>query len=397
MAIHRLNDRKMRTSKSGLLCDGAGLWLRTQLGKNGELKRSWLFRYGKHWHGLGSLDDVGLAEAREARTACRKLLREGVDPIAAKRQTRSAAAVANAKAITFEECARQYVIAKASEWRSARNGWIETLDRYAFPIIGPLQVKDVDTGLVLKVIEPDWATKTQTMSRLRGRIEKILAWAAVRGYRSKENPARWTGHLAEALPRKPKPENFAAVPYAEVGAFMAQLREAPGVAARALEFLILTATRSGEVLGAKWDEVDLAKAMWTIPADRTKAHREHRVPLSPRAVEILREMEGIRHSDHVFPGRGGGRPNGLTLRYVMRDMGRTETVHGFRSAFGTWSEEQTGFPAAVVEAALGHIKGDKVEAAYKRGDILMKRRKLMEAARASSRTSLTTARSCGAS
>jgi integrase len=251
-------------------------------------------------------------------------------------------------------------------------------------VIGKLPVQAVDTGLVMKVIEPLWAAKPETASRLRGRVEVILDWAKVRGYRQGENPARWRGHLDHLLPAKSKIRkvvHHAALPYAKAGAFMTVLRGQHGIAARALEFLILTATRTGETLGATWDEFDLEARLWTIPAARMKGGREHRVPLTEAAASVLESLQEARQSDFVFPGARQSRPlSEMALLMLLRRMGFGEiTVHGFRSAFRDWAAERTTFPREVAEMALAHAISDAVEAAYRRGDLFDKRRKLMDA------------------
>jgi integrase len=251
-------------------------------------------------------------------------------------------------------------------------------------VFGNLPVDTVDTGLVMKVIEPLWTTKTETASRLRGRIEAVLDWAAARGYRSGENPARWRGHLDKLLPRRDRVQrvqHHPALPYEDIGAFVLALRDRDGFAARGLEFLILTAARPGEVYGATWDEIDLDRAVWTIHADRMKAGKEHRVPLPDRAVELLREMQEVRVSDFIFPGQGPGRPlsNMAFLQLLKRMRHEDLTAHGFRSTFRDWAAERTSFPRELAEKALAHAVGNKVEAAYQRGDLFDKRRKLMDA------------------
>jgi integrase len=244
-------------------------------------------------------------------------------------------------------------------------------------------VHAIDTGLVIKALEPIWTTIPETASRTRGRIELVLDWATARGYRKGDNPARWRGHLDHLLPSRAKLQkvkHHAALPYADVGAFMAELRAQPGTAARALEFLILTAARRGEVLGARWDEIDLNGAVWTIPGARMKGGREHRVPLSEPAVAVLKSMAAVRHGDHVFPGRGRAVLSTMAFTYLLRRMGRDDgfTVHGCRSTFRDWAAECTSFPNEVLEMALAHAVGNKVEAAYRRGDLVEKRRRLMD-------------------
>jgi integrase len=387
--INRLSPARVRSVKTrGMYADGAGLYLRVEKGAH-EPTKSWLFRYGvggrERYCGLGPLHTIGLAEAREKAKECRQIILDGGDPIAARRARRSQQRIASAKAMTFRECAKAYILDHAPTWRTAKSGaqWVHSLTTYAYPAIGSLLVKDIGTGEVLRVLEPIWKTKTRTAARVRGRIESILAWAAVRGYRASENPARWTGHLKEALPAPGKlrsVEHLAALPYTEVAAFMADLRKDTAVTARALEFVILTATRLGEVLGAKWDEVDLKT--WAIPPERTKANREHRVPLCDRALTIVAEMREVRSCEFVFPGRSGrNRLGPSTLQKVIARLGRKGeiTAHGFRATFRTWASEKTTVQREVAEAALGHVIGDRVEASYQRGDLFEKRRKLMDA------------------
>lgn len=278
--------------------------------------------------------------------------------------------------MTFDQCSAAYIAAHQAGWHNFkhRQQWTHTLRDYASPIFGALPVEAIDTALVMRVLEPIWATKSSTASRVRGRIESILDWAKVRGYREGENPARWKGHLDHLLPARGKVKkalHHAALPYTEVPAFMARLRGEEGVAAKALSFLILTAVRRGEVLGARWGEIDLAAKVWTIPAKRMKAGREHRVPLSSEALAILQSMPPI--NDVVFPV--SGEAMWKTLRSIEIDA----TAHGFRSSFRDWCGEETSFPREVAEAALAHLSGDSTERAYRRLDALEKRRELMEA------------------
>jgi integrase len=390
--INRLSSARVRTvRRKGMYPDGLGLYLRVTEGRHGPTK-SWLFRYGiggrERYCGLGALHTIGLAEAREKAKECRQIILDGGDPIAARRARRSDQRLAAARAMTFEECAKAYIHDHAPTWRSAKSGeqWVSSLSSYVYPAIGKLLVRDIGTGEVLRVLEPIWKTKPETASRVRGRIQSILAWAAVRGYRASENPARWAGHLKEALPSRQKlaaVKHLAALPYAEIAPFLAAVGKDTSIAARALEFAILCAVRTNEVLGAQWDEIDFEQRVWTIPAQRTKAHREHRVPLSSRAIKILAEMQQLRTGGLVFPS-GGSMQQPLhknAMRYVVARLGRkgTVTVHGFRSTFRTWAAEKTNFQREVGEAALGHINGDRVEASYQRGDLFQKRRRLMEA------------------
>jgi integrase len=336
--------------------------------------------------GLGSLHTLSLAEARERARLQRQVRLDGKDPLTVRRAVRNAAAIAAAKAITFRACAEAYIESHKAGWRNPKHvaQWRQSLTKHVFPTIGPLSVSTIDLVLTLKVIEPLWAMKPETASRVRGRIEAVLDWAKTRGYRDGENPARWRGHLENLLPRKSKVApvaHFAALPYAEIGAFMGDLRKSNGVGAHALEFAILTATRTNEVLGARWNEIDTANRVWTIPGARMKAGREHRVPLSAAATAIIDKMADRRESDFVFPSARGNRPlSSETMKRALEAMKRTNiTVHGFRSTFSDWCAERTAFPADVREMALAHAVGDKVEAAYRRGDLFEKRRQLAEA------------------
>lgn len=375
----------------GMYGDGGGLWLQVT-GKGGK---SWIFRFtldGKSREmGLGSAITFSLAEAREKALTCRKLCAERIDPIESRNARREAARIEAAKAITFRQCATAYIEAHKAGWRNAKHAaqWAATLNTYAHPAFGDLPVQAVDTALVMKAVEPIWATKPETATRVRGRIESILDWAATRGFRRGENPARWKGHLANLLPKRSrvkKVEHHAALPFAEVRAFMKVLGEQPGVSAQALAFTILTAARTGETIGATWSEIDLDAGVWTVPAERMKAGAEHRVPLSDPALQILREMEAIRLGEFVFPGGKRGRPlSNMAMLKTLERMSRDDlTVHGFRSSFRDWASETTAFPSEVVEAALAHTIESKVERAYRRGDLFQKRRELMSAWAASS-------------
>jgi integrase len=290
--------------------------------------------------------------------------------------------------MTFKESAAMYVASHRAGWRNPKHAaqWQATLATYAEPVIGGLSVQAIDTALVLKVLEPIWTTKPETAGRVRGRIESILDWAKARGYRAGENPARWRGHLDKLLPGRSKVrrvEHHAALPYAELPGFLVSLREQEGIAARALEFAILTAARTGEVIGARWSEMDLVGKNWTLPAARMKAGREHRVPLSDRALAILREMQPHRQAEDafVFPGGKNRRPlSNMAFLMLLRRMGRGDvTVHGFRSSFRDWAAERTKFPAEVAEMALAHTVSDKTVAAYNRSDLYERRRRLMAA------------------
>ncbi len=373
-----------KKKKHGYHADGAGLYL--QVSRSGG--KSWVFRYTRQGKaremGLGSFLGVSLEEARNKRDATHKQLAEGIDPIEARDARMQAQAVEQARGLTFDQCAEAYIEAHRAGWKNAKHAaqWTATLDTYASPVFGALPVQAIDTALVTKALEPIWRVKPETASRLRGRIESVLAWATVRGYRAGDNPARWRGHLAELLPARndvKKVEHHAALPYSEIGAFVATLRKQEGIAALALEFTILTATRTGEVIGARWEEFDLSEKVWTIPADRMKAKREHRVPLPPRAVELVKELQDKKQNDFVFPGARPKKPvSNMAMLELLKRMERTDlTVHGFRSTFRDWAAECTNFPNIVSEAALAHTVSDKVEAAYRRGDLFDKRRRLM--------------------
>ena len=385
--LNRLSAKTIAFKKHpGLYCDGGGLYL--QVTPSGS--KTWIFRFRSvltrklRDMGLGALHTVGLPEAREKAAAQRKALLDGLDPIAARDQERQRKAMEAAKAVTFSQCAVSYVESHKTGWRNAKHAeqWTKTLEAYADPVIGPLPVQNVDTGLILKILEPIWSTKAETASRLRARIENILDWARVRGYRSGENPARWKGHLNQLLPtlaKKSRVTHHKAMPFPEVGAFVSKLRELSSVSARCLEFTILTAARTSEAIKARPEEIDLDNATWTIPASRMKAQKEHRVPLSPRAVEILREMLK-QEQDYVFPSTGKREPISNMAMLTLLDRMQVEvTVHGFRSSFRDWAAERTAFPHEVSEMALAHTIGNAAEAAYRRGDLFEKRRKMMDA------------------
>src|SRR5215471_6422795 len=302
-----------RSKKRGYYGDGGGLYL--LVGPNGA--KSWVFRFRKEGKlremGLGPLHTIGLAEARQKAQDCRRKRLDGIDPIEAKRAALATARLDDAKTMTFRQCAESYIKAHRAGWRNPKHAeqWPSTLATYVYPVFGALPVQAIDVGLVLKALEPIWTVKPETASRVRGRIESVLDWATARGCRQGENPARWPGHLENLLPKKSKVrrvEHHAALSYDELPEFMAELRQQEGIAARALEFTILTAARSGEAVGAKWSEINLGERLWTIPADRMKAGKEYRSPLADRVIEILEDMQKIRESDFVFPGGKAGRP-----------------------------------------------------------------------------------------
>ncbi len=372
---------------AGMHADGKGLYL--HVSSTGA--KSWIFRYmfrgSAREMGLGSLSTLSLAGARAERDRYRALLKnEHKDPIETRKAEEAAAALEQAKATTFKQAAERFINSKRAGWRNAKHGsqWENTLKAYVYPTFGHLSVQDIDADLVRKVLEPIWRSKPETANRVRGRIESILDYAAVLKLRTGENPARWRGHLDHVFPAREKVrpvKHHAALPYAELPAFMAALREQEGVAARALEFTILTAARTGEAIGARRNEADIREKLWTVPAARMKASKEHRVPLSARAAAILREATELQAAEDafIFPGGRKDKPlSNMAMTAVLRRMGRGDiTVHGFRSTFRDWAAERTNYPNHVVEMALAHAVGDKVEAAYRRGDLFEKRRKLM--------------------
>jgi integrase len=372
---------KPRPGKRVMLADGGNLLLQVTGKPDGEFSRSWVFRYerdGKrHDLGLGAYDTLSLAEARIRARDLRVQLVDGLDPQGVREQKRAerlAQAAERARKMTFRECAVRCIAGHEAGWRNAEHHrqWVSSLQQYVFPLIGDLPVDEIDTPHLVKILEAIWKDKPETASRVRGRIERVLGWATVRGFRSGDNPARWRGHLAELFPSKGKiqaTKHHMAMPFTEVPALMAELREGSSLTALALEFTILTATRSGEVLGAKWSEIDLVTKTWAIPASRMKAGKEHRVPLSARVLEILARLP--REGERVFP------LTHTSMLQLLRRMGRDTTVHGFRSSFRDWVAERTSYPNHVAEAALAHAVADKVEKAYRRTDLFEKRRRLM--------------------
>jgi integrase len=368
---------------SGTYGDGLGLYLQVSPGG-----ASWVFRYRVDGRlremGLGPLHTISLAEARQKALQCRKMRLDGLDPIEERRASRAAGRVSAAKPIpSFKDCAEKCIAAHSAGWKGLKSEqqWHQTLADFAYPVFGSLPVDAIDIALILQVLEPIWETKTETASRLRGRIEAVLDWAKSRGYRQGENPARYKGHLENLLPRvrAPKVAHFAALPFTEIGGFMAELRQHEGISARALEFGILTAARSGEVLGARWGEFDLAERLWIVPEERTKVGREHRVPLSNAAIAILKAMAEIRQSDFVFPGRNLGTSlSHYTLGLILRRIRDEVTVHGFRSCFAQWAAERTNYSYEIRETALAHNVGSAIERSYQRSDLLDRRRRLME-------------------
>jgi len=385
--LNRLTTKSIDSKrKPGLYCDGGGLYL--QVSASGS--KAWIFRYRSpitrklRDMGLGPLNDVGLSEARQKAGSQRSVILSGLDPILVREQETRKRALEAAQSITFAECAAAYIKSHKAGWRNEKHAeqWTSTIKTYCEPIIGTLPVQAVDTALVLRVLEPIWATKPETASRLRGRMENILDWAKVRGYRSGENPARWKGQLNQLLPalaKKSRVVHHKAMPFAEINGFMTALRQQPGIAAQCLEFTILTACRTNEAIYARHDEFDLQAATWTVPAARMKAGKEHRVPLSPRALAIVREMLE-RKAEYLFPAAKQGKPlSNMAMLQLLERMGVAVTVHGFRSTFRDWAAERTAFSHEVCEMALAHTIANAAEAAYRRGDLFEKRRRLMEA------------------
>jgi len=374
----RLTARKVETAKPGVYVDGQGL--RLIVGATGT--RKWVFRFMRRGRsqemGLGG-SDVSLAMARERAADARRALAAGQNPI-------DAARLAKVRQPTFGQVADEFVAAKQSEWRSGKHRaqWEMTLQRYCAPLrVQP--VDEIDTAAVLEVLKPLWGSIPETASRLRGRIETVLDAARARGLigANEANPARWRGHLDKLLPKRQKLTrgHHAAMPFADVPQFMASLQKRDAVTALALEFVILTAARSGEALGARWAEIDFQNAIWTVPAARMKGGRTHRVPLSSRALAIIKRLHAARPGEFLFPGQRPDKPlSGMAMEMILRRM-KTDgaTVHGFRSSFRDWCGEVSTFPREVAEAALAHIAGDATERAYRRGDALEKRRELMEA------------------
>ncbi len=381
-----LTAKGVQSAPPGRHADGGGLYLLVK--ESGA--RSWVFRFmlkGKARDvGLGPAGAGGitLADARDLAAALRLKVKAGVDPIE-EREREAAAVLAAAQAarvsgVTFKAVAETYIAANEASWRNAkhRQQWKNTLNTYVYPVIGDLPVGEVATAHVLQILEPLWQAKPETASRVRGRIETVLDAAKARGYREGENPARWRGHIQQILPARAKLQRgrHKAMPYEAIPAFLADLRARKALAALALEFTILTASRTNEVLGAKWSEVDLDKAVWTIPGERMKAGKEHRVPLSTRALEILAAAQPFG-KEWLFPANNGGKLSGMAMAMLLRRMDLDVTVHGFRSGFRDWAAECTGYSHEVCEMALAHTIGNKAEAAYRRGDLFEKRRRLM--------------------
>jgi integrase len=397
--IGRLSALKVaKLTKPGYYADGGNLYFRiAPPSKNSDPvrqpigARGWIFRFALGGRtrdmGLGAYPHISLAAARDLATKFRALVKEGVDPIERRRADRATQRIAAAKNLTFDECAQAYIEDHEAGWRNSkhRRQWSSTLKQYASPAFGKLPVSVIDTDLVMRALKPIWSKKTETASRLRGRVESVLDWARVRGYRTGENPARWRGNLDHLLPPRSKVrpvQHHAALPYLALPTFMADLRDRADNSARALEFTILTAARTNESIGATRAEIDTREKAWTVPAARMKGGKEHRVPLSGRAFSLL-DTNGSADADRdfIFKGLRPGKPlSNMAMLKLLERMGRTDlTVHGFRSTFRDWAAERTNFPNEVVEMALAHVVENKAEAAYRRGDLFEKRRRLMEA------------------
>lgn len=381
-----------RQNEPGRYSDENGLILQVSKNRSGLVRKSWLVRYALHGKrremGIGSFPEIALKEAREAAIDVRRKVQDGVDPIQEREQAKTAAAAEHAKKMTFADCAELYITAHEPSWKNAkhRQQWRNTLITYAYPIIGEMDVADVGLSEVMRILEPIWYTKTETASRLRGRIETILSWAIVRGHREPPNPALWRGHLDMLLPKQSKIQtvkHHAALDWKALPRFIADLRKHPAPSARALEFTILTAVRSGELRLATWKEIDWDEALWIIPAERMKMKKEHKVPLSQTALQILsdrREAVGANPDEFLFYHQSATTPfSDAVYRALFERMKRSGiTTHGFRSTFRDWAGEETNHPREIAEMALAHQVGDATERAYRRGDALSKRRVLMD-------------------
>lgn len=390
MAAEKLTALRVEKIKNpGYYGDGKGLWLRVK--STGA--KSWVFRFmiqGKQREmGLGPYPEIGLADARQLAAEFREQSKRGVDPIEARNQAQAEqqemARLAAAQLMTFSQCASAYISAHRAGWKNAKHAqqWENTIATYADPVIGEISITAIDVPMVLKVLEPIWHEKNETANRLRNRIELIIDWAIARGHRQTANPARWRGLLDKLLPapaKVQKTEHFAALPWLDINPFIKALRQQEGIGRMAFEFCILTATRTSETIGARWEEFNLKAKTWTIPPERMKAKKEHTVPLSDRCLAILEEVKPLSDSaGFVFPGRSKGKPlSNMAFLMQLRRMGRDDlTAHGFRSTFRDWCAEATAYPKDVIEMALAHAIENKVEAAYRRGDLLEKRRRLM--------------------
>ncbi|MDR5771223.1 MULTISPECIES: phage integrase central domain-containing protein [unclassified Caballeronia] len=385
--LHKLNALKVsKESTPGYYADGGGLYL--QISKSGS--RSWIFRFSlakrSREMGLGALATVSLAEARGLASECRKMLAEGRDPIEVRNAHRERAALEETDSLTFKKAATDYIENNRASWKNAKHAqqWTNTLQTYAFPIIGKIDVRHVDTSMVVRVLQPIWAEKTETASRVRGRIECVLDYAKAIGKRAGENPARWRGHLDKVFPAEGKVHKIRhhpALPYAELPAFMRELRQREGVSARVLELTILTCARTTEALDLQPEELQLRNRLWIVPPARMKAKREHRVPMCDRAIELVQAaLDQPREGKYLFPGEKKGRPlSNMAMLNLLERMGYPDiTVHGFRSTFRDWVADCTEYPDSIADMALAHVVADKTDAAYRRGDMLERRRRLMD-------------------
>ncbi|UXZ53084.1 tyrosine-type recombinase/integrase [Halomonas sp. 7T] len=386
MAIHKLSPRKVATAEPGKHEDGGGL--RLVVSKGGAKK--WVLRFTlkskRREMGLGSFPDTGLAEARRKAENYRKLAKEGTDPIHARELETQQQSTP-----TFTNCAARYIQSHRRSWRNAKHArqWVSTLKTYARPVIGEMPVDEIDTHQILNILSPIWIAKTETAKRVQGRIENVLDYASAHKYRDEANPARWRGHLDKLLPKPSKVQKVThhpAMPYEQVAEFMEAVQNYNSMSSKALQLLILTATRTSEVLNAEWNEIDLVNATWIIPAKRMKASREHRIPLSRQALVLIANLPKIKGNAFIFPGMKPGRPlSNMSLLQFMRGLGYgpngdkgNYVPHGFRSSFRDWTGEVTSYPRDVAEMALAHAIENKVEAAYRRGDLFEKRRAMMQ-------------------
>ena len=333
--------------------------------------------------GLGAYPEISLSRARERAREAKELIEQGVDPVERKKSIRAALRSSQNGRMTFSEAARRCHEKKVTEFRNPKHikQWIKSVERFAFPIIGRMAVEDIELPQILKILEPIWIDKTETATRLRQRVEQIINWATISGYRKGDNPARWKGHLDAILPLPNKikrVKHMKALPYKDIGAFMTELRQREGMGARALEFIILTACRSGECRLATWDEINLQDKVWTIPGERMKAGKEHKIPLVDDAVKLLRRLPRFQGSDYIFTAPRGGPLSDMSISAVCKRMKVEAVPHGFRSTFRDWAAENTNFPREVAEMSLAHTIENAVEAAYRRGDLFRKRRKLVE-------------------
>jgi integrase len=391
--LGKLNDKFVRAERPvGRYHDGDGLYLQvTRNAKTGKMRKSWVFRYRRAGRlremGLGGLGEVSLGQARKKAQAARDLRASGVDPINHRDEVEREERLASERAKTFRQIAEECIQRKEPAWRNAKHTaqWSRTLGQYVYPVFGNVPVANVTVDDVVMALSPIWTTKPETARRVRSRIKQVLDYAAARKLRSRENPAQWDGVLSELLPRPQQSRrvrHHTALPYSEVRDFMGKLKEQPGIAAKALQFAILTAARTGEVVGARWSEIDLRTKVWIIPAERMKALREHRVPLSSSAVELLCELEtGCGSNDHVFGAPRSKKPmSNMAMLAVIKRMGLKGrvTTHGFRSSFRDWCAEKAEVDPSVAEAALAHAAGTKVEQAYLRTDQFEKRKELMQ-------------------